>query len=85
VSGVAERLLAMNLAHPMEAIEVALLSRAMISANGNITAASRILGIHRKAVERLVTKHKVKRNGKPRRQRPPAAKRGRARQLKKRR
>jgi DNA-binding NtrC family response regulator len=49
----------------MEAIEIALLSSAMTAAQGNITAASRILGIHRKAVERLVTKHNLRRDGRP--------------------
>ena len=62
---VAARLLGMKLPRPMEAIEIALLSSAMTAAEGNITAASRILGIHRKAVERLVTKHRLKRDGRP--------------------
>lgn len=61
LEGIADRLLGMKLSNPMEAIEIALLSQAMTTAEGNITAASRILGIHRKAVERLVTKHKVRR------------------------
>ena len=71
---VAARLLGMKLPKPMEAIEVALLSSAMTAAEGNITGASRILGIHRKAVERLVTKHRLKRDGRPgpRRRRPRA-------------
>jgi DNA-binding NtrC family response regulator len=69
---IAGRLLGMNLPNPMEAIEIALLASAMTSAEGNITAASRILGIHRKAVERLVTKHKLKRSNRPGR-RPPRA------------
>jgi len=69
LSAIADRLLGMSLAKPMEAIEIALLSQAMLSAEGNITAASRILGIHRKAVERLVTKHKLRRASQPGRQR----------------
>jgi DNA-binding NtrC family response regulator len=43
----------------MEALEVALLSQAMTDANGNITAAARLLGIHRKAVERKLVKHRL--------------------------
>src|SRR2546423_1458580 len=57
LSALADRVLAMELRHPMEAMRVALLSRAMAGANGNVTAAARLLGLHRKAVERLLAKH----------------------------
>ena len=67
--GIAIRLLGMKLAHPIEAIEIALLSQAMSTTSGNITAAARLLGIHRKAVERLLTKHKLQRRSSSRRAR----------------
>lgn len=81
IGDIATRLLGMNLSNPMEAIEIALLSSALTAVQGNITAASRILGIHRKAVERLVTKHKLRRDGRPgpvrRRPRTPVSAAGR--------
>jgi len=58
---VADRVLAMNIKNPMEAMEIALLTQAMLATNGNITASGRLLGIHRKAVERHLTKHKIQR------------------------
>jgi DNA-binding NtrC family response regulator len=58
---VADRVLAMNLKNPMEAMEIALLTQAMVATNGNITASGRLLGIHRKAVERHLTKHRIQR------------------------
>jgi DNA-binding NtrC family response regulator len=63
LAGVANRVLDMKLANPMEAIEIALLSRAILDTEGNITAAAELLGIHRKAVERLLVKHKLNRGG----------------------
>jgi DNA-binding NtrC family response regulator len=66
LAGIADRVLGMKLPNAMEAVEIALLFQAMADTQGNITAASRLLGIHRKAVERLLVKHKVERRGKPR-------------------
>lgn len=63
LAGVANRVLDMKLSNPMEAIEIALLSRAILDTEGNITAAAELLGIHRKAVERLLVKHKLNRGG----------------------
>lgn len=51
----------MKLENPLEAMEIALLSQAMLATEGNITASGRLLGIHRKAVERHLTKHKIPR------------------------
>lgn len=59
LANIADHVLGMRLPHPMEAIEVALLSQAMTDASGNITAAARLLGIHRKAVERKLVKHRL--------------------------
>jgi DNA-binding NtrC family response regulator len=58
---VADRVLAMNLKNPMHAMEMALLTQAMVATHGNITASGRLLGIHRKAVERHLAKHKIQR------------------------
>ena len=66
LAGIADRVLRMRLPNAMEAIEIALLSRAMLDANGNITAAGRLLGIHRKAVERALAKHKLARRSRGR-------------------
>ena len=51
----------MKVPNPIEAIEIALLSQAMLAAQGNISAAARLLGIHRKSVERHLAKHKLER------------------------
>lgn len=58
---IADRILSMNLKNPMEAMEIALLTQAMQATQGNITASGRLLGIHRKAVERHLAKHKIQR------------------------
>jgi DNA-binding NtrC family response regulator len=58
---IADRVLAMNLKNPMHAMEMALLTQAMVATRGNITASGRLLGIHRKAVERHLAKHKIQR------------------------
>ncbi len=74
LAGIADHVMRMRLPKAMEAMEIALLSRAMEEAGGNITAAGRLLGIHRKAVERALVKHKLgsssmRRRGRPRRKR----------------
>lgn len=46
----------------MQAMEIALLSRAMLVTGGNISAAARVLGMHRKAVERHLAKHRLERS-----------------------
>jgi DNA-binding NtrC family response regulator len=61
LAGIADRILAMELKNPMEAMEIALLTQAMQATHGNITASGRLLGIHRKAVERHLAKHKIQR------------------------
>ena len=58
---IADRVLAMNLKNPMHAMEIALLTQAMLATHGNIMASGRLLGIHRKAVERHLAKHKIQR------------------------
>ena len=57
ISRIAARVLTMKLTNPIEAIEIALLSQAMFAAHGNISAAARLLGMHRKSVERHLAKH----------------------------
>jgi DNA-binding NtrC family response regulator len=59
LAAIADRILAMELKNPMEAMEIALLTQAMQATQGNITASGRLLGIHRKAVERHLAKHKI--------------------------
>lgn len=59
MTNIADHVLAMGLRNPIEALEIALLSQAMTDTSGNITAAARVLGIHRKAVERKLAKHKL--------------------------
>lgn len=59
MAAIADRILAMELENPLEAMEIALLTQAMQATEGNITASGRLLGIHRKAVERHLAKHKI--------------------------
>jgi len=58
---IADGVLKMKLRKPMEAMEIALLSRALVATRGNISAAARVLGMHRKAVERHLIKHGLER------------------------
>jgi DNA-binding NtrC family response regulator len=58
---VAERVLAIEQpGNKMELIEAALVQAALDRKGGNKTAAARLLGVHRKVVERQVEKHKLR-------------------------
>jgi len=59
---IAERVLTLELPNPIEAFEIAILSRALSAAHGNISAAARMLGMHRKSVERHLSKHGLERH-----------------------
>jgi DNA-binding NtrC family response regulator len=52
----ARALIALPCANKMEAIEVALVEQAMILAQDNKSAAARLLGVHRKVIERRIEK-----------------------------
>jgi DNA-binding NtrC family response regulator len=55
----AERLLHMPIGNKLAAVEAALLESAMRASRGNKSAAARLLGLHRKAVERKLEKYEV--------------------------
>jgi DNA-binding NtrC family response regulator len=56
----AERLLDLPIGNKLAAVEAALLESAMRVSRGNKSAAARLLGLHRKAVERKLEKYEVR-------------------------
>src|SRR5450432_398177 len=56
----AERLLDLPIGNKLAALEAALLESAMRVSRGNKSAAARLLGLHRKAVERKLEKYEVR-------------------------
>ncbi|MEP6655257.1 MAG: sigma 54-interacting transcriptional regulator [Myxococcales bacterium] len=56
----AERLLHLPIGNKLAAVEAALLESAMRASRGNKSAAARMLGLHRKAVERKLEKYEVR-------------------------
>lgn len=55
----AERLLDLPIGNKLAAVEAAMLQSAMRTCRGNKSAAARLLGLHRKAVERKLEKYEV--------------------------
>jgi DNA-binding NtrC family response regulator len=60
LQALAERLLRLPVRNKLAAVEEALLSMAMENCDGNKSAAARMLGLHRKAVERKLEKYDVR-------------------------
>ncbi|HEY4185151.1 MAG TPA: sigma 54-interacting transcriptional regulator [Polyangia bacterium] len=60
LQALAERLLRLPVRNKLAAVEEALLSMAMETCDGNKSAAARMLGLHRKAVERKLEKYDVR-------------------------
>jgi DNA-binding NtrC family response regulator len=56
----AERLLDLPVGNKLAAVEAALLESALRASRGNKSAAARLLGLHRKAVERKLEKYEVR-------------------------
>lgn len=69
----AERLLDLPIGNKLAAVEAALLESAMRASRGNKSAAARLLGLHRKAVERKLEKYEVRLGPPPLRSLPAAA------------
>jgi len=59
LASLAGRLLDLPIGNKLAAVEAALLESAMRAAKGNKSAAARLLGLHRKAVERRLEKYDV--------------------------
>lgn len=59
LAALAERLLDLPIGNKLAALEAALLESAMRMSRGNKSAAARLLGLHRKAVERKLEKYEV--------------------------
>ena len=57
------RLLELPVNNKLAAVEAALLETAMRASSGNKSAAARLLGVHRKAVERKLEKYRVREGG----------------------
>jgi DNA-binding NtrC family response regulator len=57
------RLLELPVDNKLAAVEAALLETAMRASSGNKSAAARLLGVHRKAVERKLEKHRARHLG----------------------
>jgi DNA-binding NtrC family response regulator len=60
LTSLAGRLLQLPIGNKLAAVEAALLESAMRASNGNKSAAARLLGLHRKAVERKLEKYEVR-------------------------
>ena len=60
LSSLAERLLGLPIGNKLAAVETALLESALRMSRGNKSAAARLLGLHRKAVERKLEKYEVR-------------------------
>jgi DNA-binding NtrC family response regulator len=60
LSTLAGRLLSLPIGNKLAAVEAALLESAMRSSKGNKSAAARLLGLHRKAVERKLEKYEMR-------------------------
>jgi len=60
LAALAGRLLDLPIGNKLAAVEAALLESAMRAAKGNKSAAARLLGLHRKAVERRLEKYDVR-------------------------
>ncbi len=60
LASLAERVLDLPIGNKLAALEAALLESAMRTSHGNKSAAARLLGLHRKAVERKLEKYEVR-------------------------
>ena len=60
LQSLAARLLGLPIGNKLAAVEAALLETAMRLSAGNKSAAARLLGLHRKAVERKLEKYSVR-------------------------
>jgi DNA-binding NtrC family response regulator len=72
LQAIAGRLLEMPVGNKLAAMEAALLAEAMRATDGNKTAAGRLLGLHRKAVERKLARYRTRRGSSEAREAPAA-------------